>query len=143
MKYVFICLILIIKINVIANTSDSFHSSFRLTTSIGYYENNGLNKFINYLGSDLSTNYPYIPVKAVTKFPSNVEYQLETYFNFKTLPPIGFYFNLYSTGGRLNSTDYSGSYNLDLLVHRYSFGLIIEYQIFEINTKNERFTYRR
>ena len=113
--------------------SISSHGQTRLELSGMYssYQMSSVRQFMN----DFNEQVP-VELKAVTDFPNYVGYKLSILNEINESLEVGLAISLNSTGARMHYSDYSGSIQLDNIIHVISIGIRGGYVV-EITDKFE------
>jgi hypothetical protein len=128
-KYYFLLLSLLL-ISCIGAQVESNKYSIQIGFGYNNYDLSSLKKFTNYYAGQLALNHPYLPVRVVDQFPNYISMQGEILFPFRERQSIGLLFGTGSSGARINYQDYSGELNTDLIILRYTFGLVFDWSLY-------------
>jgi hypothetical protein len=105
-----------------------------LQSGIGNYRMSSMEKF------NTSITLPFA-TKVVSNFPSRSYIKPSLYFSFNN-HAVGATYSFQSTGSRISRVDYSGNYNIDMIVNAHSIGLLYKGRLakqkwVDINLKSE------
>jgi hypothetical protein len=105
--------------------------SLRFKTSYNQYDLTGMKKLQRY-AFDYYTSLN-LPVKVVEEFPDYFGLNFNIYIYPESLPPVGFFIDYCSTGGRISVKDYSGEIKFDQIVSAISIGPFFEINLLQLN----------